>query len=223
MRRIRRFNFSKMFIIFLIIISIVVLGFVFVDRSIKPTVIAMSEARVRYIAVKSMNNAVKKVLGTDLKYTDLITVLTDRDGRVSMLQANTMKMNILASETSSQAQDEILVNGSKGIYVPLGSVLGGRILAGSGPKINVRMIPVGSVSTEFSSEFENAGINQTRHKIYLVLRARVRIVVPLGSDVSDIVTKVPITETIIVGDVPQNYVNVDETDKMLNLVPDINE
>ncbi|HBG75565.1 MAG TPA: sporulation protein YunB, partial [Clostridiales bacterium] len=32
-------------------------------------------------------------------------------------------------------------------------------------------------------------------------------------------TKVPIAETIIVGDVPDSYVNVADEDQMLNLIP----
>ncbi len=88
-----------------------------------------------------------------------------------------------------------------------------------GPDIRVRMTPVGSVSVDFTDEFHAAGINQTRHKIYLLLKTQVKIVVPLGSEVINVSTRVPISESIIVGDVPQTYVNVADEDQMLNLVP----
>ena len=92
-------------------------------------------------------------------------------------------------------------------------------MSGWGPNIKVKIIPVGSVSINFSDEFKQAGINQTRHKIYMEMQTQVRIVVPLGSDIINVATKVPITETIIIGDVPDTYVNVDNEDQMLNLVP----
>jgi len=195
--------------------------FLFIDRGLKPAVIAMSEAQVRYITVKAMNNAVKKVLNSNIKYTDLINIMTDRNGKISLIQANTIKMNALGSETSSIAQDEIRTMGQEGIYIPLGAVFNSKILAGLGPKIKVTIIPVGSVTTDFATEFENAGINQTRHKIFMIMEANVRVVIPLGSDTAHIKTRVPVTETIIVGEVPDYYINVQdgESDNILNLVP----
>jgi len=197
------------------------LMFLFIDRGLKPAVIAMSEAQVRYITVKAMNNAVKKVLNSNIKYTDLINIMTDRNGKISLIQANTIKMNALGSETSSIAQDEIRTMGQEGIYIPLGAVFNSKILAGLGPKIKVTIIPVGSVTTDFATEFENAGINQTRHKIFMIMEANVRVVIPLGSDTAHIKTRVPVTETIIVGEVPDYYINVQdgESDNILNLVP----
>ena len=210
---------NKAVIVLLSLILIVILVFILIDTGIKPTIIAMSEAKVEYIAVLAMNNAVSKILGNNIKYTDLTDVLTDKDGKISMIQYNTILINTLARETSSLAQDEIRTLGAEGISVPLGSITKSKLLSGRGPDIKVKIIPVGSVATNFSDEFKHAGINQTRHKIYLELKTQVRIVVPLGSDVINVSTKVPITETLIVGAVPETYVNVDNEDQMLNLIP----
>ena len=208
---------------FLIILMILILAafliFFIIDTGVKPTIIAMSEAKIEYIAVLAMNNAVSKILGSDIKYTDLTNILTDKDGKIAMIQYNTILINTLARETSTLAQDEIRSLGAEGIDIPLGSTTKCKILSGWGPNIKVKIIPVGSVSINFSDEFKQAGINQTRHKIYMEMQTQVRIVVPLGSDIINVATKVPITETIIIGDVPDTYVNVDNEDQMLNLVP----
>ncbi len=209
----------KLFVTSLILILTVILVFILIDTGVKPTIIAMSEAKVEYIAVLAMNNAVSQILGSNVKYTDLTDILTDKDGRITMVQYNTILINTLARETSTLAQDEIRTLGSEGIRIPLGSITKSKLLSGRGPDIKVKIIPVGSVSINFSDEFKQAGINQTRHKIYMELKTQVRIVVPLGSDIIDVATRVPITETIIVGDVPDTYVNVDNEDQMLNLVP----
>ncbi|HHU48986.1 MAG: sporulation protein YunB [Caldicoprobacterales bacterium] len=206
------------FILFILLL-IALLSFILIDTGIKPTIIAMSEAKVEYIAVLAMNNAVSKILGSNIKYTDLTDVLTDKDGKITMIQYNTILINTLARETSTLAQDEIRTLGAEGIRIPLGSITKSKLLSGRGPDIMVKIIPVGSVSTNFSDEFQQAGINQTRHKIYMELETQVRIVVPLGSDIINVATRVPITETIIVGDVPHSYVNVDNEDQMLNLIP----
>ena len=210
---------QKFTIVIATILILCILFFMIIDRGIKPTIIAMSEAKVEYIAILAMNNAVSKILGTNVKYTDLTDVLTDKDGKISMIQYNTILINTLARDTSTLAQNEIRTLGEQGITIPLGSITRSKILSGMGPNIKVRMIPVGSVSTDFSDEFNQASINQTRHRIFLTLRTQVRIVVPLGSNIIDVSTRVPITETIIVGDVPQTYVNVQNEDQMLNLIP----
>ena len=215
-----RFKGYKKKYLYLVLVTLIgILCFVIIERGIKPTVIAMSEARVEHMATIAMNNAVEKTLGSDIKYTDLVNILTDNNGNITMIQANTVRMNHLASDASNSTLLEITQMGDQGIEVPLGSIFNSRILAGRGPNIKIRIIPVGSVSTEFETEFENAGINQTRHKIFLNMRAQVRVVVPLGSDVVSVSAKVPISETIIVGDVPDYYVNIDEKDKILNLIP----
>lgn len=224
MRRIKVFRprnkpQNKLLIILISIIIVAVLIFILIDQGIKPTIIAMSEAKVEYIAVLAMNNAVNQILGNNVKYSDLTDVLTDKDGKISMVQYNTILINTLARETSSLAQDEIRSLGAEGITVPLGSITKSKLLSGTGPDIKVTIIPVGSVSTNFSDEFKQAGINQTRHKIYLELKTQVRIVVPLGSDIINVSTKVPITETLIVGEVPDTYVNVQDENQMLNLIP----
>ena len=73
-----------------------------------------------------------------------------------------------------------------------------------------------AVSAAFSTEFESAGINQTRHKIYLSLQTSVRLVIPSGARQVLLQSQVLIAESIIVGEVPQSYVSVPETGDALN-------
>jgi len=209
MLRRRGIGRNRLVVLTIVLLLSALLIFIFVDRAVTSTIIVMAEAKVRYITVKSMNDAVKEILGDDIIYTDLINVRVDNEGKIAMMQANTIKMNILATDTSRIAQEQISEMGAEGIRIPLGAIFGSELVAGLGPRINVEMIPIGAVATDFSTEFQHAGINQTRHLIYLVMNAQVRIVVPLGSEVINISTRVPVTETIIVGEVPQNYFNTD--------------
>ena len=221
MRGFRKLRLAKLGILgtLAIILGIALLLFFFIDYNINPAIITFSQARIQSIALTALSDAVKETLGTNIKYTDFVNVLTDKNGNVAMIQANTMKMNDLAAQVTNIAQETIRSKGDEGISIPLGTITGSKLLAGAGPRINVKIISFPAVSTDFDSEFENSGINQTRHKIYLTLRARIRIAIPLNTADIDVDSRVPVTETIIVGDVPQTYINVDETDKMLRLVP----
>jgi sporulation protein YunB len=217
----RRSHINKISILFFLvgIIIIVLLIFIFIENNINPAVITFSEASIQSIAQTAMNDSIKQVLGSSIKYTDLVNVLTDKNGNVAMVQANTTTMNSLATQTSQLVQEKVKSMGNENIQIPLGTIFGSKLLAGWGPNIRIRVISFPSVSTDFDSEFEDSGINQTRHKIYMVMQAKVRIAIPFGTADIDISNRVPVTETIIVGDVPNSYVNVDNTEDMLNLIP----
>lgn len=198
-----------------------VILFVIIERNMAPVIIDMAESRVRAAAVKAMNDAVHDTMANPLKYSDLIQITQDNDGKIMMIQADTVKMNEIATNAATSTQERITAVGKQGVGVPIGSVLGGELLAGQGPEIYARIIPVGSVTTSFESEFQNQGINQTRHKIYLDIHTTVRIVIPTQSKEIDVETKVLVTECIIIGEVPNSYVNVTDLNDLnsLNLLP----
>ena len=86
-------------------------------------------------------------------------------------------------------------------------MLGSQLLANYGPRIKVSIYPLGTVRTSVFDKFEAAGINQTRHQIYLDIETQVQVVVPLVSSEVTVSTQVPITDTVIVGPVPSFYAN----------------
>jgi len=146
----------------------------------------------------------------------MMTVQTDAQGRVTMLQANAVRMNELATVTALEAQSKLDSAESQSIAIPLGAALGIPFLSATGPRVRVHIVPVSAVSAAFSTEFESAGINQTRHKIYLSLRTTVRLVIPSGARQVSLSSQVLIAESIIVGGVPQSYVQVPEMSDALN-------
>ena len=101
----------------------------------------------------------------------------------------------------------------------LGTIIGGPIFSGKGPMIDVMVVPVGNVTTAFESNFEDAGINQTRHEIMMTLSASMSFVAPFSGTSMEVTNQVLVAENVIVGKVPQSYVNVQDDDQMLNLIP----
>ena len=186
------------------------------EKNLETVILDMAYARAEAMAVEYMHEAVRDVMGDEISYQDMITVRTDESGRVTMLQANAVRMNELASFTALQAQASLESADAQSVAIPLGSALGIPFLSALGPKIRVRIVPVSAVSAAFSTEFESAGINQTRHKIYLSLRTTVRLVIPSGGRQVSLGSQVLIAESIIVGDVPQSYVQVPEMGDALN-------
>lgn len=216
-RRSRRSHIGLL--ILLVLGALLLLLVVVFSRNIAPLIINLSESKVEALAISTMNGAVKEIMLDTVQYDDLIDIVQNEEGRIVMLKANTMYMNELANRTALLAQERLASIGTQGIGVPIGSAMGGELLAGRGPLIYVRILPVGSVTTEFQSEFENAGINQTRHKIYLVAQSNVRIILPTQSRSISVKSQILISECIIVGEVPHSFVNVDDKETP-QLLPD---
>ena len=189
------------------------------EQNLSQTMLDMAFARAYSMAVETINRAVKQAMGQGVTYEELIDAQMDAQGRVSMLRANTMRMNELASQTALLAERELGSAENQVVQIPLGAALGVSFLSGFGPRLEVQILPVGAVHTSFDTEFETAGINQTRHKIFLNLRATVSLIVPTGSQLVEVTSTVPIAESIIVGEVPESFVDVNNEEDMLNLIP----
>ena len=156
------------------------------EQNLSQTLLDMAFARAYSMAVETINRAVKQVMEQGVTYEELIDAQMDAEGRVSMLRANTMRMNELASQTALLAERELGSAENQFVEIPLGAALGVSFLSGFGPRLEVRILPVGAVHTSFDTEFETAGINQTRHKIFLNLRATVSLIVPTGSQLVEV-------------------------------------
>lgn len=215
-RRVRRRRRLRRLLLVALLLSTALL---LTERNFRPLVFALAQARSAAMATKVLSAAVDEALGDGVAYDDLMNVRMDERGQVALLSANTMRMNRLAQSAGAAAQRMLEQMSSERVTVPLGAALGLTLLAGSGPEIPVSIVPVGSVTTDFNTEFEACGINQTRHKVYLTLTASIRIVIPTGARTTEVTVNVLAAESIIVGAVPEGFVGYHLSGEELNLVP----
>ena len=196
--------------IFLIAGLLLLALYLLLEKSLTGVILDTAYARAHALAVDTMNEAVRRSVAGQVSYDQLITVRTDDSGRITMLQANTARMNELAAEVALSAQAALNAGETPVVAVPLGAALKVPFLSGMGPRIHVALSPVGAVDASFHTEFEDAGINQTRHKIYLQLHAAVQLVLPTGAHPVAVNSQMMIAESVIVGEVPGSYTNVPE-------------
>lgn len=200
------------------IIALILLGlyiYKYIDKNITPTVIAISEIRARSVTTQAINDTIKEKIKRDINYNDLIFVKYDNEGKVTLMQANTILMNNIAAEVALEVQEQLKKIAKSNIKVPLSNAFDTRLI--NLPSVTVQIIPQGSVAVDFATEFESSGINQTRHRIYIIVVTDIKMIVPLVSENLRITTNIPIAETIIVGDVPDQYINIPK-EGILNIV-----
>ncbi len=196
----------------LILILLAIGIFAFVDLRLKPTLLAYAEVQASVLATQAINSAINEKIAISIKYEDLMSFKMDSRGRVVAVQPNTGEINRLSSETAIYVQSLLKQTYKQPIKIPMGQVLGSSMFANMPPYITVTIRPVGWVQTNVVDTFEHTGINQSRHKIYLEVKTQVRIIVPLISSTVQIESKVPIAESIILGEVPQVYFGIDRRD-----------
>lgn len=215
-------DFKKITFIFstILILSIFIGSFIYVDTSLRPTITVLAETKALELANRSINKAVGEIVKDKINYSDLINTKLDSQGKITMMQSNTIMMNKIASDIALQIQDELKQVKTTTSYIPIGTALKSPILAKYGPKLKVSIEPIGTVSVDFKTDFESSGINQTRHRIYLEAKTQVKVVIPLTTSTKEIKAQIPICETIIVGDVPGSYVNIPK-EGVSNILPNI--
>ena len=207
---------SLLFLSLLLVVS----GVLLAEHNLTRVVLSLAQAQARAMAVQVLNESAAELLSTGaVTYDILMHVTADEEGQVRLIQANTPEMNRLAAQVSLLAQERLQGTRDQAVKVPLGSAVGLTLFAGAGPKIEVRILPVGSVHAEFHTDFQTAGINQTRHRVSLMLTAQVQLVIPTGAQTVEVTTQVAMAESIIVGEVPDTFTDVGEDMDMLDLVP----
>lgn len=186
---------------------------------VNPVVFHMSQSKVKSLVSREMHNAVFETVGYDNLYDSLIMIIRNEEGDIVMMQSNAVQINHLAREISRTAQSKMENVGVDGVDIPIGSFSGMPIFAGRGPTVRIKMLPVGSVNCTFSSDFISQGVNQTNHRIYLHVSANVQIILPTENRSVSFESQILISECIIVGKVPQTYLNSQSLDEMMNLIP----
>lgn len=215
-RRVRRRRFLRRALLLLLLLLAL---FLLIDRNFRPLVFSLAEARSAAMASQVLSGALAEATQDGVTYEDLMNVKMDQNGQVALLSANTMAMNRLATRAGDAALRRLNNMSSERVTVPLGAVLGTTLFSGSGPGVPVSIVPIGSIFTDFATEFEACGINQTRHKVYLQVTANIRIVIPTGAKTTQVSANMLVAESIIVGRVPEGFVGYDLTEEELNMVP----
>ena len=182
---------------------------------LKPVLTSLATARVSNTVNGIVTAAVNETIysgGVD--YDQLISFEKDNEGKITAVKSNMAEFNRLQSAIIDEVLEKLSEVTTKELSVPVGTLLGSPFLAGRGPLIRVRMQSVGSSSAHFENAFTSAGINQTKHQIYLVVDVYVSILLPGFSTTTKFSNTYSVAETVIVGSVPDKYTYLSNGDEM---------
>lgn len=191
----------------LLVLVILLLALFFFLRSKYRLVIHdLAQTQVKNTTSDLTNDAIaRQIAAGDIQYDRIVFFEKDLDGRITALKTNMSEVNRLKTDILNIINDEILALDTSDIGIPLGSLFFPEFLSGKGPAIPVHILSIRNSDANFVSHFSQAGINQTLHRLNMEVSIDVAVLV-LGQIGSFTMTsEVVVAETVIVGDVPQTY------------------
>lgn len=198
-------NTVKIFVILLLMF--VTATYYYIEASIRPTLSSICEVQARVIASKIINQTVRDELNKDSLKDQILIPSYDREGKINMIKTDAMIMNTLSNNIAKNVQQKIVDLEHQKFSIPFFTALDSQLLAGKGPDLNFTILHQGSVLVDFITEFEESGINQTRYKIYITVKVDIRVLSPVTTSSAEVNNNVLIAEIVIVGDVPESYMN----------------
>ena len=198
---------KKILLIVAAVLLVVVCLAVFFIQNIEQQLLTNARAVITARVNLIMNECINSALIATVLSGDLVEYAPDNS--VLYLQANSLVLNQLAAAACQAVQARLDDMCSIGVSLPLGSALGIDLFAGSGPRINVNVALSGNVTNDYMSTFESAGINQTKHSIMLILSVNISVFLSSKKNTFSIQNSVAVFEGIIVGTVPNYYLQTD--------------
>lgn len=209
---------QKLFCVFVILLVVCLLCFLIMGLFINPIIKKTGKSKISAEAGESISKAISDAMQGTITYDDLIHIVTDNNGKITLLQANSIQINTLTRKVIECAYKEVTKSISGPLVIPLGAFTGLAIFSGVGPKVKIDAVPYVAVNCNFLSKFISAGINQTVHQIYLKVSAEVTLVMPFVEASKIEETEVLVSESLIIGEIPETYLKAAETGDLLNMV-----
>ncbi len=173
---------------------------------LKPVMTSMATARVSNLVNRIVSAAVNEAVENgSIDYQNFVIFEKDETGHITALRSNVAEVNRMQGQITDEILHRLSEVATSELEIPLGTLTGSALLAGRGPSLFVRMQAVGSASAAFRNQFTAAGINQTRHQIFLDVDVYMSILLPGMKTSTRVSNEIAVAETVIVGGVPDTY------------------
>lgn len=209
----------KLWIFISILLVLIISVLLYFNYCVNPVIISTSEAKIKSLTSRAVNSAVQTVVNDSNVYDEMIEITTNEAGEITLIQAKSAGINKFAKQISQTANQNLDLISSEGMKIPLGTLTGIPVFVGLGPEINFNVLSISTIQSSFKSEFTSAGINQTNHRIYLNLSTNVSVIMPTASRTIVTTSQILVCEAILIGKIPDTYLNSSSLDEMLNLIP----
>lgn len=166
----------------------------------------LAETQVKNTTSDLINDAIDAQIENGvIQYDRIVFFEKDLNGRITALKTNMSEVNRLKTDILNLINDEILALDTSDLGIPIGSLVLPELFAGRGIAVPVQIISIRNSDASFSSNFTEAGINQTLQQLNMCVSVDVAVLVLGKTNYFTVSSQVVVAETIIVGDVPDTF------------------
>lgn len=199
---------GHLFVLMILLLILVFYSIFYAVKVVRPSIASVGEMKARSMLSQTVNEVIKETFAEEITSTELLNIRTDDNGRVTLVQADSAAMTKLSYSLAEKIQNRIKQMEEEEVKVPIGTILGSPILSQTGPKILVKVLPLGTTKIGFKTELEEAGINQTKYKVYLEVVNQAKVLVPFTTNEIKVETVLLVAEAVILGEMPDTYIYV---------------
>lgn len=166
----------------------------------------LSETQVRNSTSDLINDAISRQIASgNIRYERIVYFEKDLEGKITALKTNMTEVNRLKTDILNLINDEILALDTTDMAIPVGSLIFPEFFSGRGPGIPIQILSIRNSDGSFKSYFSEAGINQTLQQLTMDVSVDVSVLVLGKTESFTVSSQVVVAETIIVGQVPNTY------------------
>ncbi len=197
---------QRVFRLLLLVSVAALLALLMLRSRYRDVICELAETQVKNTTSDLTNDAIAKQIADGvIQYDRIVYFEKDLDGRITALKTNIGEVNRLKTDILNIINDEILALDTSDIGIPVGSLILPEVFSGKGPVIPVHILSIRNSDATFTSDFHQAGINQTLHQLIMEVSVDVSVLILGQTGSFTITSEVVVAETIIVGDVPNTF------------------
>lgn len=194
-----------------IIITLILILIISVFFTCRFFTVANEIARAQ--ATRSTTKTVNKIANQYLSenshlYSNILVKDKSPAGNISAINTDIEKINVLQTEMSAAILHGLSETDGIHVKIPIGNIIGLPILLNVGPKISYKIAPVSNVHVHFEDSFKSAGINQTQFSVNLIIETDILYSLSAYQSKVSISNTIPVVQLVLVGDIPDNYANI---------------
>ena len=198
-------------IILLLCLGVLIAGFFSLRSKYRLVIGDLAQTSVKNATSDLANDAVaQQIENGNIQYDRIVYFEKDINGRITALKTNIGEVNHLKTDILNIINGRILALDAADIGTPIGSLFLPEFFSGKGPAIPVHILAIRNSDATFSSNFIQAGINQTLHQLVMEVNVEAAVLVLGETSTFQVSSQIVVAETVIVGEVPNTFIQTGE-------------
>lgn len=199
-------SWKKLLFFSLVILMFISLqSFIYLEKNLRDPLMNIAKIRIKQMAHEAINKAITESISGSPSVEKLMDWKMDKNDQVNGVMFNYAEHMRITSNAVKVVQETLDELQKKPDYIPLGQAFDSAILASYGPDVKIKFVPEGTVKIDLETRQKDAGINMVLFEVFMRVITEMTIIIPFNTDIEVVQTEIPISYTVIVGDVPMYY------------------